>query len=348
MKTTILLVLASLIGPSLFADTIRMRDGKEYEGVVISEEGDEYVVMVQVTETIRDQRRIAKKDVLEIVGERKDEAAYEEIKDLVPTPDRLDAEAYKERIAKVEDFFRKFPDSPLVPKVEPILMTLEDELTVVAAGGIKFEGEMLGAEERKAAAFSLDSQMVAATMEKAIAERRRIDALRAWDKLESEFPTSRAYRDAIPEILPVMRLQLAAVNRELDTFDRRLQERISNLERVPEKDRERAKQAIEREANEYLARIAKEKEEGIRWISLDPFQKEPLSRAKSLLESEIRQIEKIDTVTMPDGDAAWAEAWATLSGEPTKDEVRDALAKARNAQLPRKYLEILEAKAPKP
>ena len=338
--------LALLVAPALLSDTIRLRDGKEYEGEVISEDGDAYVVMVQVTKTIRDQRRIPKQDVLEIVAEKKDETAYEEIKDLVPTPERLDLEDYDARITKVEDFLKNFPDSLLADEAAAMLETLDAEREVIASGGVKFDGKLLSATERNAVAFTLDSRIAAAVMNEAIARRQWIDALRAWDHLERDFPNSRVYVEAVPKILSVMQRQLAAVTRELESFDSRLEERQTNLERVPEKDRARVQAAIEQRAADYQQLVESEREQGIRWTSLDPFEKEPLSRAKSLLESEIRRLEKVDTSTIPDGDAAWAEAWTVLNGNPTPDDAREAMTQARSARLPKPYLDMLEEKMP--
>lgn len=346
MRSFRLLALALLIGSAVHADTIRLRDGKEYEGVVISDDGDTYTVLVQVTGTIRDQRRIPKKDILEIVKEKKDAAAFEKIENLVPTPERLDVEGYNARIRKVESFLKEFPDSRLAPKAATILETLDAEREVIASGGVKFEGKLLSATERQAAAFTLDSQIVHAAMEEAIAEGRKIDALRAWDKLQQEFASSRAYVAAVPKILPVMRVQLAAVERELEDIDERVKERLRKLELVPTKDRSRAREAIERESADYKKLVEAEREAGIRWTSLHSFEKEPLNKARSLLEAEIRRLENFDPSRVPDGDSAWAEAWATLNGDPDPGAARDALSKARNARLPRKYIEILEEKMP--
>lgn len=346
MRPLRILALGLLIGSAVHADTIRLRDGKEYEGVVISEDGDSYTVMVQVTETIRDQRRIPKKDILEIVKQKKDAAAFEKIKDLVPTPERLEVDEYDARIEEVESFLKEHGDSRLARSAASILETLDAEREVIASGGVKFEGKLLSATERQALAFTLDSQIVSAAMEEAIAEGRKIDALRAWDKLQEEFPSSRAYAAGIPKILPVMQVQLAAVERELEDIDERVEERLRKLERVPSKDRARVKEAIELEAADYKKLVEAEREAGIRWTSLNPFEKEPLNKARSLLEAEIRRIENFDPSRVPDGDAAWAAAWATLNGTPDLGAAREALSKARSARLPRKYIEILEAKMP--
>lgn len=346
MKTLLPLAFATLVLPLVHADTIRMKDGRELEGIVVSDEGDEYVLLVQVTKTIRDQRRVAKSEVLEIVAEKKDAAAFEALTDVLPAPDGLDTAGYDARIARVKDFLKGFPDSRHVRKVEPMLAALEQERSIVAAGGIKFEGRMLGADERQANAFTLDSQVVAAKVDEAIAAGQRIAALRAWDDLQKDFPTSRACLAAMPKILVVMKAQLDAITQELETIDQRTSDRSANLERVPEKDRARARQAIAEQSADYLRTIEEEKEQGIRWISLDPFQKEPLDRVKSLLEAEIRRLESLDTSKIAGGDEAWSRAWTVLNGNPDEAAARQAVSDARSAGLSPKYLALLEAKIP--
>ena len=346
MRSFRIIALGILIGSALHADTIRLRDGKEYEGVVISEDTESYTVMVQVTKTIRDQRRILKRDVLEIVEQKKDAEAYEKIKDLVPTPERLDVEDYDARIGKVEKFLTEHTESRFARSATPILDTLEAERDVIASGGVKFEEKLLSASERQAVAFTIDSQMLGAEMDEAIANGRKIHALRAWDRLHEDFSSSRVYLAGIEKILPIMRVQSAAVKRELETLDERVDERMRKLELVPSKDRARAREAIELQAANYLKLVEAEREAGIRWTSLDPYQKEPLNKAKSLLDAEIRRLENLDRSRIPDGDAAWAEAWTTLNGSPDSEAAREALTKARNARLPREYIEILEAKMP--
>lgn len=346
MKQLLPLALAPLVLAIVHADTIRLRDGKHFEATVLSEADDHYVILVKVTETIREQRRIPKNKILEIVREKKDEIAFEELQELVPTPDRLDVEAYDSRIERLARFMEKFPDSPRVSTAEAMIKTLEAEREVIAAGGVKFDGELLGAEDRREKAFTIDSRIVEAELNDALSKGRRIEALRAWDELEKEFPTSTAYTDNLPRILDVMRTQLAAVEKALETYDQRVGRRAENMSRVPEKDRDRARQAIEDQASDYLDRIAEEREEGIRWLSLDPFQEEPLHRAKSLLESEIRRLEELDTRSIPNGDQAWKEAWTTLHADPNPDEAREAISKARDARLPERYIDMLEAEAP--
>lgn len=347
MKLITRLVLASVVCSFASADTIRLRDGSEYEGIVVAEEEDEYVVMVQVTKTIRDERRFKKTDVLEIVGEKKDEKAFEEIKDLVPVPDGLTKEQYESRIDKVEGFLEQFPDSGrLTREAKKIHDTLFEESKVIAAGGVKFDGKLIPASEKAANAYTLDAQMVATELKEHADAGRRVEALRAWDLLQKDYLGSRAFLSALPVIQNVAARQLSAVENELESFDERVAERQESLQRVPERDRDRIESAIQAEGAAYLRKVAEEEEKGIRWLSLDPFQEDQLEDAKRLLEREVENLERLDTSRLPQPDTAWSEAWKTLNGNPTREEAREAYSSARSAELPERYLQMLEAKMP--
>lgn len=334
------------LGVSCLADTIRLRNGTELEGVIISEEADHYVAMVNVTKTIRDQRKIPKKDVLEIVAEKKDELAFEKIKGLLPTPDLLGPEEYERMIEDTADFLSKHSGSPLASEAKEILAELEKEKAVVSAGGVKFEGKLIPADERTKKAYTLDSLIVANTVRTEGDAGRRTAALRAWSELEKNFKTSRAFIDTKPYAISLMKSQLAAINKELATFDQRKKEREDGIARIPAKDRDRTQRILREQEQNYLSIIAAEKEAGIRWISLNPDHKEPMVQMQNLLEREIQRLEKLETSQLPDGDHAWEEAWELLQDSPTPEDGRAALAAARKGQLPPAYLEKLEALAP--
>lgn len=346
MNTLIPLALLSL-GVSCLADTIRLRDGKELEGVIISEEAEYYVAMVKVTKTIRDQRKIPKSQVLEIVAEKKDQLAFEKVRPQVPTPDLLGPEEYERLIENTKAFLTEHSGSPLVSDAKRILAELQKEDAEVRAGGIKFNGELIPASERAKKAYTLDSKIVANSVTTNGDAGRRTAALRAWTKLEKDFKTSRAFIDTKPYVIELMKTQMALIDKQLASFDRRMKEREDGIARIPAKDRERTERILREQSDNYLNIIASEKEAGIRWISLDPNHQEPMKRMRQLLERESQRLEKLSTSQLPDGDHAWEEAWSALQGSPTPEEARNALATARSGQLPKSYLEKLEALAPK-
>lgn len=345
MKSAAFLLLPALIC-LCSADTIRLRNGTELEGIILSEDSDHYVALVQVTKTIRDQRKIPKGDVIEIVGVKKDEVAFEAIQKLTPTPDLLGPEEYERRIEDTEEFLTTHSASRLATDATKILAELEEEAKLVKAGGIKFKGTMIPADERAKKAYTLDSQIAASAVTTAGDAGNRTAALRAWDDFEQSFPTSRAFLDTKPYVIKVMKTQLAAIDGQLATLDKRLKDRADGIERIPNKDRARTEKILEEESASYRRLIENEKKAQIRWISLDPYHKEPMTQMKGQLEREIKRLTDLSTSSLPDGDHAWEEAWSTLHGAPTSEEAKAAITKARTARLPKEYMDRLEAMLP--
>lgn len=345
-KTALFLLLSSLLALQAGADTIRLRNGTALEGKVISEDADSYQVLVQVTKSIRDQRKIPKADVLEIVAEKTDEVAFEKIKDLVPTPDLLDTAQYDKRVEAVEKFMSDHSGSKLLKEAGAMLKVLDAERKTVAEGGVKFDGAMIEPEDHRTQAYPIDSRIAAERVRRQGDSGDLVGALRAWDALEKEFGSSKAYIETIPYALKLMRTQLATVNRDLSSFDDRVKKRNDGIERIDASDRPRTERAIADETAAYLRRVDSEKKATLRWLSLHPFEKGPMDDAKRLLESEIKRLSSLDPSKVPDGDAAWTEAWKVLSGTPTPQEATAAISAANSARLPKAYIDLLSAKAP--
>ncbi|MGB6219834.1 PTPDL family protein [Haloferula sp.] len=346
MKATTLILIPALACLA-HADTIRMRNGTEYEGEVVSEKDDHYVVKIQVTKSIRDERKIPKSEILEIVAEKKDEIAFDEIRGYVPTPDLLTLKQYDQRIADVEKFMSTYPKSSHLKDADKLLKTLDAEREVVAAGGLKFEGNMIKASERTSKAYPLDARIAAAKVVEYGDAGNTTAALRAWSDLEQRFGSSSAYADSIPYVLKMMSDHLKKIERSLSTYDQRVKEREDGLTRIAQRDQERTKRAIADQSAAYTAKLAQEKEEKVKWPSLDPYHKQPMSETKRMLESEITKLDRFDPARLPNGEDAWNNAWQAVNGSADPQEATKAISEARSARLPDEYIIILESRAPK-
>lgn len=348
MKPNRLLRLLPLLAiASAAADSFELKDGTKFEGTILREEGSDYIIQVQVTKSIKDERRIPKADVVSQVAEKKDETAFLEIAKLVPTPDLLNEELYAAEIRKVEAFLKAFPSSKKTAEAKAIHDTLEAERAVIAEGGVKFGGKMVTAAERAPKAYALDASIVATALKMSVGAGDVLSALRTWSKLETEYPGSSAYRETIPLMLKVMRSHLANVTTTLNGLDARVKSRESGLAGMSGNDRIRSEQAIKEEQDAYLARIAREKAEGIKWPSLDPFVKAPLEETKRMLDSEIRRLSNLDLATLRNSEQAYEEAYAAVTkAEATPQEIQAALSKARSANLPPAYIELLTKATP--
>src|SRR5688572_18108226 len=87
-------VLPALIVATAAADTFEMKDGTKLEGTILREEGSNYVLRVQGSKSIKDERVGPNSDVVKPVRERKDGTQFQELSKLVPTPDLKSAGSY--------------------------------------------------------------------------------------------------------------------------------------------------------------------------------------------------------------------------------------------------------------
>jgi hypothetical protein len=332
---------------SVSADTFELKDGTKIEGTILKEEGSDYIIRVQVTKSIKEERRIPKANVANQIAEQKDETEFVEIAKLVPAPEMQTAEVYQAQVGKVEAFIKKYPHSPKKPEALKILSVLEKEFDVVQAGGIKFQGKLISAAERQPKAYALDAGILAAAMKAAAEQGDMLTALRAWTKLETGFQGSSAYRENIPFAVKVMKSQLSTVSSSLAGFDARAKQRADGLATMGSADRNLSTAAIKEEQDAYAARLAKDKAAGHKWPPLDPYVKAPLEETKRNLETEIRRLESLDTANLPKTEEAYETAWAAVTKPgATQQEISAALSTAGSASLPPAYVDLLKKAAP--
>ena len=348
MKTYHLLpLLPFLLAMPAPADTFELKDGSKIEGAIVKEEGTDYIIAVQITKSIKDERRIPKSDVVRQFAEQKDETAYAELAKFLPTPDLLSEDAYEAQSKKAADFLKTHPNSPKKKDVQKIYDTLESELGVVKTGGVKFGGKMVSAAERAPKAYGLDASIVASNMKKFGERNELIAALREWSKLEKEYQGSTAYRENTAYAASLMKAQLTNVTASLSGFEARTKARANGLSRMSPADRVRSEQAIAEEKAEYAARLEREKAEGIKWLSLDPYSKQGLDEAKRYLETEMRRVSTLDVSNLPKTEENYEAAYATITrGNATKQEIDAAISKVRSSSMPEAYMELLTKAAP--
>ena len=334
---------------SVSADTFELKDGTKFEGTIVKEDGADYIISVQVTKSIKDERRVPKISVANQIAERKDETEFPNLAKLVPTPDLQSAEVYRSQINKVEGFIKKYPQSLKKAEALKLLSTLEKEHDLVEAGGIKFQGKLITAADRLPKAYALDAGIQAATMKTEAEQGDMVSSLRAWSKLEKDFQGSSAYRDNIPFAVKIMKSQLSSVSTSLASFDARTKAREAGLAGMNSSDRNISTAAIKEEQDAYTARLEKDKLAGHKWLPLDPYVKAPLEEAKRNLESEIRRLESTPTTNLPKSEEAYEAAYAAVTKPgATQQEISTALSNARSASIPQSYVDALTKAAPAP
>jgi hypothetical protein len=348
MKTravSVPLALLALALPSV-ADTFVLKDGSTLEGKVLRQDPENYVVEVQVTKSIKDERVIPKADVASIKQEKLDLTAFDEkIAKLVPTPDALTAEEYSARIAAVEKFLVEHRGSDKSREAKAILATLKGEANEVLAGGVKTGGKIISPSDYRANAYDIDARIEAAKIKRLIDESRQLEALRAFSAFDADFRNTQSRGELLPLIKRVIGSYLAGISQSLTTFDARAKERQVGLSRMSSADRRNTEAALAEETASFEKRLKAEKDAKIGWVSTDPSFKPSLEETMNFGKQELSRLSSSENSAALDAGKAYREALSKLQSGTDKTSATTIIGAARTAGVPQRYIDHLEAAA---
>lgn len=344
-RTLTALSVLALLGIA-HADTIRLKNGTTYQGRVLKEDGEHYVVEVQITKSIKDEKRILKADVAEIVREQPDQKAFAELSTLAPAPDLLDSAAYQARIAKLYGFLKSYPTSPHAAKVKKMTAELENEQTAVEAGGVKINGKIISAEARQADAVEIDARVLAASIRGLADSNALVPALRKATELEKNFAGTVTFREFRPELQKIVATYRAQAAAAAADYAARAKERDSGLTQMQPNDRADTERALAEQSQAVKTRYHADKQAGVKWLVPDPWDKPALDEAARYADQESKRLETAKLDTTADAGKAWRDAWTAIHASPVdQTAVSNALSAARSANLPKSYLSRLEDEA---
>ncbi len=326
------------------ADTFTLKDGTVLEGSIISETGDSYVIEVQVTKSIKDERTIAKEDIAKIEREKLDLTAFAEVEKLLPVPDFQTSSDYAERVATVNKFIKDHSASPKVKQAKEILAKLETEAKEVSAGGIKFSGKIMSPAGYQANAYDLDARVMEAKIRSLVDAGQLLPALRTYLEFDRDYRSTLANGSLAPLMIQVIRSYLAQTNQLLLSFDSRVKERELGLERMAAADRQITAKAIEEENAAVDAAYQTEKA-AKGWLTTHPYHKASLADTVKFAEQELARLTKMETALGVDGGKSFREAYSAVHSGADAATVNAALTAAKTAGVPARYLQPLEMKA---
>lgn len=335
-----------MLAAAAHADIITLKDGSKLNGKVLSEDTDSYLLEVQVSQSIKDERRVPKDQVASIERESPQLNAFKKIAKLVPTPDALDQSGYEARIQQVEKFIDANLTSSISKEARPILKTLKEEAALVAAGGIKINGRMLQPDEYRANALELDASLQEAAIRARISDGDLLRALRLFSEFDRDFRGTSKHAALLPLIQKVIASYLAGINHELATLDQRLKKRDIGLERMTHADRMATRRALAEETAQLEARLKKEKDAKIGWVTPHPFFKPALDDTIAFGNQElIRLRNPAASQSTTDPAQAYREAWRAIVNTKDPAVAASAIQNARSAMVAPKYIELLEKAA---
>ncbi|GAA5115928.1 hypothetical protein JIN84_19790 [Luteolibacter yonseiensis] len=344
-KFSLAAVCCATLALPCFAETFTLKDGSTFEGKILSEEGDTYVVDAQVTKSIRDEKRVLKSDVVKISREQPDLKAFEALGKLAPTPDLMTAEEYQVKISSLEKFLKTYPVGTKTTEVKSALETLKAEFVQISAGGIKFDGKIISQDDFKQNAYDLDARIQEAKIRRLVEAGRYIPALRQFSEFDRDFRTSLAYADLQPLIVKVIQSQQAEAKQGLATLPARLKKREAALQQMAGDARTATDLAIKEEDAAIDANYKAEKEAKEKWITPSPYHKASLDEFDKFCTTELTRLAAVKTVIATDGGSAYRQVYNVVNSDANAAAVSAAMSAAKTALVPVRYLAPLDAQA---
>ena len=332
------------------ADTFLMKDGTKYQGKIVREDATSYLLEVQTkSKGIKDERKVAKADVVKIEREKTVQNDFAAISGLVPVPDRQPAADYAQRIRIVEKYLADHRMTAKSKDAEAILATLKAEAGEIGAGAIKLDGKIISSDDYRANQYDIDSHLQDAKIRKLVKEATFLPALRAFTEFSYDFRNTTAYNDLFPLMNQVISSHLAEAASYLASFDARVRKRQAGLERQSAEDRRNTDLAIKAETIELERTFKAEKEAKQVWVTAHPFSREALEdTVNSGKLEQARLATKIQLTA--DGGKAYRDAMTLIKAKgdsaDAKPAIIDAIAAAKTALVPQRYLTILEKAVP--
>lgn len=327
------------------ADTFTLKDGSTLEGNILREENGSYVLEVQVTKSIKDERVVPKEDIVKIQRTKADLVAFESIAKLAEIPDILTEEQYAERIRAVEKFLKDHRGSSKSREARAIIAKHKAELEQISAGGIKIDGQIIPPADYRANALEIDAGVAEKRIRNLLTDGQYLQALRAFSSFDADFRNTRQYAALQPLMLQVMKQHVAEVEQTLAGYDKRIAERQAGLVRMQMDDRRNTEAALKEEQAAFEARLKSEKDAKLGWVSTDPNFKPSLDETLSYGKQEINRLTNLATMPQTDAGKAYRETLQKIQNADTTAAITAALSEARAAMVPQKYLSTLESAA---
>ena len=331
-----------LVATPVLADVYIMKDGSKIEGELVKETETTYVVEIQVTRSIKDERKLLKSDVQTVEKSQVDLELFEEIKKMVPTPDAMPVDEYEKRIKFISKFLVTHKTSTKADDARDVLVELRSELNLLKEGGVKIGGLMLTPKQRIENAYDVDARVEALKLKKMIAERQLLPALRAFAQFEEDYKLSEAYAELVPEIRKVISSHATGTYQLLQTYDQRVEQREAGLTQMIKEDRRVSEQAIADQAVALEKLYQAEKSANIRWVSVHPYSRQALQYTIDLAKSESRRLANIAQAPPVDGGQLFRSLREKLQVTADERERKRLLHDIKRTGFSEKYLELLQ------
>ncbi len=243
---------------------ITMKSGDKFEGKVLRDAPDSVEIEYKLTPKIKDKKILIKSDIATVKKQRPSETEFADrgLGKLLPTPDLKDASYYESTIQdQLRTFVGRYPGTPEAAEVEKIIVAFSDEKSKLMSGQLKVEEKWLPAATVKRDAYNIEAYRLLLEMREKAAENsdtRYLEALRAFDKLRTDYRVSSYFQQAVPEALEILKKFDAQVAEMIKQAPILVKKREDGLKQLSSNELPPAKKAIDEEKRAYEDALKKQ------------------------------------------------------------------------------------------
>ncbi len=295
------LVLAFAAGlTTTIADTIKLKNGTVYDGVITEETADSYGMDVKEGKGIVDFKKIPKADVAEVKRAMVDERTAKELVDtLKVTPDALSAAEYDKRIkTKIQPWLDQHKTSKVRKDVEDLLKLYLEEGAKVKAGDLKLRGTWIPAVEVKWNEYNVNARKLRVKMEGLLKANNGVDAFTTFAELEVNYVASVDY----PPALEAMRKALPMVDSTLiqatESYPALVEERKKQTATLDAAKKKEMEDGFRKEQEEWRKQVANVKKNKVPVVTFYAYDLKSIQDAQAVVKKEGARLAALDAVAL--------------------------------------------------
>lgn len=288
------IALASLC-VSGFADTVTLKSGEKLEGKITGETATEISMDVKISAGITDSRTIPKAEVAKVEKEQPDVIAWQALKNLKPGANSLPtAASYEPFIRSLRGFATQFPNSAHTADAQKAATAFEEEKKRVEAGEVKLSGNWITKEEAVKDRYQINAAIAFNYMKDQSTRGDLPGALNTFTVIESQYPGSRIFPDAVElarRILPTLK---AETDRRLPALQNEAAEREKGMALASDTQRAELVAALQREQASAEAALAAAEKQNLKWPPLIVRSEKSLTTLSSKAADAMQDLASVD------------------------------------------------------
>ncbi|MEO6054408.1 MAG: PTPDL family protein [Chthoniobacterales bacterium] len=271
---------AFFLGSSLlFGDVVQLKSGEKVQGNILMTTADEVIVEINISPTIKDERKIPRSQIARIDTQGPDELAYDKIKDLVPADTILDPSYYDEVLrSKLDPFLSDYAYSRRVTEVRKTREAfLADKARMEKTQEVRFEGAWLNKAQYEKDRYQIDARALLERMQTAAAKDEYPLILNLYERMKQDYPKASSFPDAVvlaKDSLNTLDKMTSALLVKLDYDDKKREQQLIISTAA---EQQQVRQALANQKVATDAAVEQSRKTGVKYIGLYPASRDALA-----------------------------------------------------------------------